>query len=563
MVATDPATRLRNKVQLNNLRKQLRDEQQTKVDTLEARAERFTRLIRDGVADEIKGGIVEVHREIAQHRKMKRLSPQSAELAAEFHELGNQFLADKLALEKHEETIESVRAEKINGELPPHLQRIVDESTSRAKLHRDRCIESADRLITIHNRLDAQVARDRALEDSLRDAFTRCVKHLAASERGRVTSATQTQLMKLNIDGRIKWLRSVIQKLAETIPAVRAEEIGRLVDEAAQAFRSRKNREALSVLDQVFKFDKKHLEAHRLRASVYQAIGNKIAYNCELRMITEINDAEASDFYAFAKAMEAAGQDEEAFGAYQTASEKEPSPTYLEAWGDACGRKQRWYLAVPAYRSIVKQQPRNASALHKYGIALFENNQEDEAFDALRTAIRTHDHDPRSRICLGRIYRNRRMDEESVKSFQRSIELDQSNPEAYYWLATLLLDRGDFDQALKQARIAFDMDSERVRNRLLLARCLDASGDSSEAIAVLDHCFESNANPSLDVLLTYAQLCRNAGQVDQALERIDPVIKKFPRQPQLRAEYGLLLLYAKRIEDATSYLNPTISFSLS
>lgn len=546
-------SQLKQQAHLRSLREEVRSVQSEKESYQDIKRETFTRLIRDGMAEEVRNALLEAKREIEHHKHMGRLSSESLDMVNKFQSLSKSFLQRKLMLEKIEGTIEEYRKSQPD---PANDSEKVQQLTDKASQLRDQSLQLTERLLKLHQRLDKQIQKDRQTEERVQEALHRCLQHLPKTERGKLQASTSQKLNQLDIEGRIQLRVTLIQKLAQSIPAVRKEEVARLYDEASRASSRHDYQTALQTLDQLFQFDKHHLDGHRLRASLYEAVGNAYAHLFELRMITEMPTAQGSDFYRLARVLRDRGQDEEAFAAFQSAAEKSPLPEYLEAWGDASSAMKRWYIAVQAYRQLLNQQPSLMRIQHKLGVALFENNQAEEAFDILRTAIHESDARSDSRVCLARAYRSYQMFEEALQSLNRAVELDESNPEARYWLSLLLYERGEFEQGLIEAKEAIKIEKGRLRNCLQIARCYDALGQTRAAIEELDRWMKKAKSPSFDVLLQYAKFCRRANLHDKGIQVMQPMVQRFPYQPQLRIEYGLLLLEKGQLDEAAPYLDP-------
>ena len=102
------------------------------------------------------------------------------------------------------------------------------------------------------------------------------------------------------------------------------------------------------------------------------------------------------------------------------------------------------------------------------------------------------------------------------------------------------------------------LDGKRNRHLLLLARCYGACGQFPEAVDALKPLLNVSV-PAVDVLLVYSEMCRKGGMAEQAVEVIKAFLIRFSRQPQIRAEYGLLLVETGQLEEAQTYLQPFAS----
>lgn len=552
--SSEQVERLRKNVHLKSVTKEIRSQRDEAIDNLSAKQERFKRLIRDGVALEIRNAILESRRELDQHQKMGRFTKISQKMADDFRKLADGFLQRKILLEKLENGIVELRG-KLSGQSTPSLELKLKQAIENANKIKDECITISNRITGLYEQIDQQVRQDLAREQKLKTTLDQCLEHLSKQERGKLLVSVNQKLEKMLIEQRITFYSQMIQQFAQKIPAIRDEEIIRLFELAQNSYTRKDYKEALGLLDQVFKFDRQHLLGHRLRADIYKEMGNKVAFMCELRMIVKIDFAEARDFYYMADVLSEAGQMDEASGFYEEAVKRDSNIKYLERLGDVCVQLRRWYRAIQVFQQILNESPTLGRVMHKLGRAMLENNREDEAFTVLRQAIQIKDDNADSRVCAGRIYRKHAAYQDALESFQRAVELDENNVEARYWWGAMLMDRGASEEALSLAQKAVELDPERVRNRILLAKVLGAFARYSEALETLNPCLSAQT-PSVDVLLTYSEMSRNSNHLTKAIDILGGFVKRFPHQPQIRAEYGVLLVQAGRLEESREYLRP-------
>lgn len=148
------------------------------------------------------------------------------------------------------------------------------------------------------------------------------------------------------------------------------------------------------------------------------------------------------------------------------------------------------------------------------------------------------------------------MPNEAERSLRRAIELDANDIEAHYWLSVVLLELGEFDCAAREAQQANKLEDNRPRNRLLLARCLDALGQTQKAAEILEESIKSSTFPPLDMILAYIQFRRRVCRADAAIDTLTPILQRHPHQPQLRALFGLLMIDSGQPSQAIPYLDP-------
>jgi tetratricopeptide (TPR) repeat protein len=525
---------------------------------LDHRMERFRRIIRDGVAEDIRNLLIDTKRELDQHRKLRRYSKGSTELAHEFNLLVTAYFQKHDLLKKIETIIESLRMEIIQSGNNPAIQSKIKQPVQNAEKLKNDLLKTTQRLLDLREKIEFQVQKDKHTEENLLNTLKQCLQYLSSTERGKIEVTALQKIERLNIEDRIRFLSQLIEQLAQSVPGIRRNECERIFDLAKTKFRQKNYAEALLTLDQLFKFDKQHLLGHRLRAEIYKTMGNQFAYTCELRMITEMETAEGHDFFALAELMQSQGKNDDAYTLMEKCVAKEPSRKYMERLGDICIQAGHNYRAIPIFQEILAKNPNLVRAKHKLGNALYGDKHEDEGFNILREAIEQRDDNALSRVCVGRTFRHRKATFLADKCFARAVELNPDNSEAHYWWGMMIYDRGDFTKAAEHAKKVMKLEPNRPRNIVLFAKCLAASGKFQDSIEILlPMVSHTSPPPPVDMLLCFSEICRNANQIETAMNVIEPFHKKFPHQPQVKSEYSLLLVQSGRLAEAALLMRPS------
>lgn len=528
-------------------------------DDVADRLERFRLSMREGTDEEKKNALLEANREIEQHRKLLRINKSCMEWVNQFTQIASFFNQMTELAEKLDTFLFRIRHEiKQSGETPTLQAKQKAAQFNLEKSQKDRR-NAEDRILELREKIEYQIQKDRQSEQKLLDTLKRSLQYVSKAERGKLEVLTRQKIEGVPVEERIRFLSKFIEHLAHNVPVIRHNETDRLLGEARDLTRQKNYTEAILTLDQLFKFDRKHLAAHRLRAEIYQKMGNPFAFLCELRMICEIENAEGRDFFCLAEVLIQQGKREDAYKLLETAVQKEQNARYLETLGDIAGELGYWYRAVQAYQQVLGQVPSLVRLKHKLGIALFQDKREDEAFNLLREAIAHRDDNADSRVCVGRKFRQLKATFLAEQCFARAVELDPNHTEAHYWWGMMQYDRGQFEAARIHAQTVITADATRPRNLLLLAKCHAALGNGEEALKLLYPIVtRKSPPPPVDLVLCYSEICRNASKTEQALALIEVIHQRFPYQPQIKAEYAMLLVHAGQLDKAQQYMAPSL-----
>lgn len=495
--------------------------------------EKFERIARRGAAAEMGNLLLEIKREMDLLLKQGRLGKTSRSLYRSFLAAANRAIEER----------KWSAANRSGGAQTPDAASKDGREPAAAELCR------------LYNQLNKQIREDENAKAKLIETFNRCKQYLPSKERGRLEVKLREQLAKSPLERQIHILGRLIETLASNVPAIRKNEVQILFGEAREAFAAGDHERTMGCLDRLFRYDRNHLDGHRLRAELYRQKGNAFAWLCELRVAAESAGAAPGDWFAYAGALREKGQMEEALSFYRFAAHKAPAPRHLKHWGTLAMELGEWDQAEAALSRWILAEPWNPEPLHHLGWLYFNRNQFEKAFEYLDRGLKLDENNPQSWLCAGRVYRHHAMGRLAVKAFRRALELGGENAEVLYWLGITLLDTGDFESAAVYGRRCFELDPGRVRNACLLARCLASNGSPAGAADALEP-FAGRKGCPADAVALYSEYCRAAGRAEKAMAIIEPLFKAHPWQPQIKAEYGLLLAELNQWDKVMELLPP-------
>jgi tetratricopeptide (TPR) repeat protein/predicted Ser/Thr protein kinase len=238
---------------------------------------------------------------------------------------------------------------------------------------------------------------------------------------------------------------------------------------------------------------------------------------------------------------------------------------------DARGLRAR---AVDGYRTYLAQYPDDARAWFRMGWAYMAGlGQYEHAVEAFNKVIAINPKDAAAHVNLATCYRGQRKYEQAVETYRKAFELDpgmltgqfvnheygstlihlgrlddaaavfmkmRAQPDAtsrarsYRSMAFLEMYRGQYDAAFKELRQAVLIDEtnkfgvSEYRDRLILARALDAKGMTSPAAHELDAAMRLRTTLSLgpEWLRMLAKLEARRGRVSEARRLVDEMSKR-------------------------------------
>src|ERR1700683_4366006 len=139
---------------------------------------------------------------------------------------------------------------------------------------------------------------------------------------------------------------------------------------------------------------------------------------------------------------------------------------------------------------------------------------------------------------------------DSVKAFDRAIDLDPREDSNYVDLATVLMDTGSLPAALEVAEKAVSVDPNSYEAQRIAGQIQTRQHNYEAALRSYTRAAQLNRDNS-DAMLDLALAQDAAGRRDDARATLDGAIRKFPREAQLYYHDALLLLYPADLDDHT------------
>jgi tetratricopeptide (TPR) repeat protein len=146
-------------------------------------------------------------------------------------------------------------------------------------------------------------------------------------------------------------------------------------------------------------------------------------------------------------------------------------------------RRRSYAEAARALQSILQGAPHNADALQLLGLAQKHLGNLESATQSMMASLAIEPAQPHVLTNLGGVFLRKHEHENARRCFEKALEFDRSNKEAWRNLALALRGLGELSAAEEAARAAIAAAPTFVAARTLLAQILLELGDSAEASA--------------------------------------------------------------------------------
>ncbi len=198
--------------------------------------------------------------------------------------------------------------------------------------------------------------------------------------------------------------------------------------------------------------------------------------------------------------------------------------------------------AIATYDAILKDDPRDAQALHYSGVAHYQSGNLKEAFERLRASVNLDADKPDAWSNLGLVLQAIGHKRAAVETFERASRLDPSSDDILANLGAAYAAEGRHAEAETTARRIVARDSTNAKAWFLLAIVLQPQGRMLEALDAVARAVKLAPNEEGYAGLK-AQLENGIGAPERSRETLNNALARMPMSTALRFELASLLEY--------------------
>lgn len=265
---------------------------------------------------------------------------------------------------------------------------------------------------------------------------------------------------------------------------------------------------------------------------------------------------------ALGQAFASEGKHVEAEAAFRKAIELQPKSPEAHAWlADVQFRRKDFDGAIASAGAALALDKSLSRLYSIRGRAHEQKGHEDEALNDLQHAITVNPDDKDAQLALGRIYRKRKNLDLAATHYGKAAAADVQLGEAHLGLASVLIDKRDFEAAREPVeRVAAGM-SRSAQAQYLLGALREQQQQYDDAVKA----FQQAA--TLDPTLTAAHL--GLGRVLRehkkdsaaAVASLEKALALEPDNPDVFSELGVALYETKQADRAIEMLQKAVATS--
>ena len=205
--------------------------------------------------------------------------------------------------------------------------------------------------------------------------------------------------------------------------------------------------------------------------------------------------------------------------------------------------------AIVGYRSLLKDQPETADALHLLGLALDQKGDTGQALASLEKAIDLRPNSALFHFNFGRLLSGADRPTDAEAAYRMAVKLDPNLADAHNNLGLIAERRGDTATAITAFESALSSSPNHSAGRVNLARVLIDNGNADQAKPHLST-LVAQAQPPAEAWFLIGSLAEDAGDFDAAVDAYRKALAIMPGFTKAKNNLGTALLGARRYRGA-------------
>jgi tetratricopeptide (TPR) repeat protein/TolB-like protein len=214
-------------------------------------------------------------------------------------------------------------------------------------------------------------------------------------------------------------------------------------------------------------------------------------------------------------------------------------------WQQGLGTKEAQDRAVGLFETAIKADENFALAHLGLAVSLVATNNRWKATRELRKTIQLDETNAEAYRWLGDLLVGspRRLYDQAIQSYQKAAELSPDAPEVYVGLGDAQQAKGQYDEAVADYQKALQLQPDNARVYYGMGKILyNEKQEYHEAVAAYQKAIQIDPT-FLDAHLSLGDVYEEKGLYQEAIERYTYILSVAPRHPG--ASYGLALAYEK------------------
>ena len=216
------------------------------------------------------------------------------------------------------------------------------------------------------------------------------------------------------------------------------------------------------------------------------------------------------------------------------------------------------FLLIGGFIFFNSTQTTDTEKLEKVGYDLLAKGNYEKAELVFKDALKSDRESPQIYAGLGQTFLQRKLYQDAINQFKRSLELMPSNVDYKISLAKTYQSMGRLNDAEKYFQLAVNENPKKANSFYHYGLFMEEKGDKQRAIVSYRRALELDKN-FYDAHQPLGKLLEETGQLEDAIAEYTLGLKHDKKNPELHLALGKLLLNSNDSSKAVSHLNKAVS----
>ena len=494
---------------------------------LKERRAKVVRIIRDGAATAVDSEAKQILRMVKTIKHKGELSREAEKISRLFAEKSKAFTDKKTLLESIEKKIEGIKERTCSDSrgMPTspagHAAGIEKILFFARSLGAD-LARMMDDLISVYERLEAQLETDTREDENVQRFFYGCISSVDDKVKSQIISKCRAACLNASVEKKRAVYRTVVENLARTQVSV-AKRIHQLARKKAREFLVQ-NRpdDAVSELCSALRLWRDDSDSYKILSNALEKKGDAHGAMVALQEVVRLQPDDLLFRMRAARRLEDFGWDEQAIQHYEEIVARSlPDLKIVRRLAAILFKKKKYQRLIELLEKYSQQFTDDAECQYWLGASWHQLGQPRKAIPFLRKgigAIKSRD-DATHFLVLA--YRDIGMIDESAEIHRKHVKLIGDCPRAHIVQGLLAQARGDLKETINEFHKAIDKHGESYNLLLSMGRAQIEAGQLTEAAQILRKAVEADAmccDAFVELGKAY-RLSQEYGQAEEVLKR--------------------------------------------
>ena len=223
------------------------------------------------------------------------------------------------------------------------------------------------------------------------------------------------------------------------------------------------------------------------------------------------------------------------------------------AWGISLIKAEQIKEAKEKLQSALNINSKNTDALFRMGVCLYKENNLDNAEKYFKEAINSNQNNAFAISDLGLVYYDKKNYNEAINCFLKAIHISAENNYLYFYIANCYYRLGKYKKSLDYYEKTIEYYPRHIEAYINCTVNLMDLQNTREALRKIRSAYQIDRE-NRKVILTYALTELKSGLFNDAIEKTDLILKKYPDNTEAKLIKSHCLINLNKVQEAINIL---------